>query len=323
MTHWVQAVREGNRRALAQMLTHIENGGERAHEALAALYPHAGHAHRIGVTGGAGTGKSTLVNALARALRQRGRTVGIVTVDPSSPFTGGALLGDRVRMRDLAGDPGVFIRSMASRGQLGGLAGATADVVTALDAAGFEVIVIETAGVGQGEVDIARAAHTTLVVEAPGLGDGVQAIKAGVLEIADILVLNKADLPGAAQAAGALQSALEPGADGLRTAGWMPPLVQTVATEGKGIDALLDAIDAHNAHLAQGGQFAVRERLRVEAEITRRLRDALLARVLDDIGAAEFEAAVGRVLAREEDPHAAVRRLLDGLSTPTPPGDGR
>ena len=183
----------------------MEDGGAEAHALLAALHPHTGRGHVIGITGTPGTGKSTLVNALAKAYRERGRTVGIIAVDPTSPFSGGALLGDRVRMRDLAGDPGVFIRSMATRGSLGGLARATADVVAVLDAAGFDRILVETVGVGQAEVDIAGAAHTTIVVEAPGLGDEVQAIKAGVLEIADLFAVNKADREGADHTVMALQ----------------------------------------------------------------------------------------------------------------------
>ena len=195
----------GNRRALARTISQVEDGGPTAHTLLAALYPHTGRGHVIGITGAPGTGKSTLVNALAKTYRAQGRTVGIIAVDPTSPFSGGALLGDRVRMRDLAGDPGIFIRSMATRGSLGGLARATADVISVLDAAGFDRILVETVGVGQAEVDIAGAAHTTIVVEAPGLGDEVQAIKAGVLEIADLFAVNKADREGADHTVMALQ----------------------------------------------------------------------------------------------------------------------
>ena len=195
----------GNRRALARTISLVEDGGPEARALLAALYPHTGRGHVIGITGAPGTGKSTLVNALAKAYRQQGRTVGIIAVDPTSPFSGGALLGDRVRMRDLAGDPGVFIRSMATRWSLGGLARTTADVIAVLDAAGFDRILVETVGVGQAEVDIAGAAHTTIVVEAPGMGDEVQAIKAGVLEIADLFAVNKADREGADHTVMALQ----------------------------------------------------------------------------------------------------------------------
>jgi LAO/AO transport system kinase len=197
-----QAVLSGDRLALARTLTQVENGTAEGISALSSLFPHTGKAHLVGVTGASGTGKSSLVNQLARYYRNPigdalPRRVGIVAVDPTSPFSGGAILGDRIRMRDLAGDPGVFIRSMATRGSLGGIASATASVAQVLDAAGYDLVLIETVGAGQSEVDIARLAHTTIVVEAPGLGDDIQAIKAGILEIADVLVVNKADLPGA------------------------------------------------------------------------------------------------------------------------------
>src|SRR5512143_3837995 len=203
------SVLNGDRLALARLLTQVENLTPDGRAALEVLFPHSGKAHLVGVTGAPGTGKSTLVNRLALHFRGLGRRVAIVAVDPSSPFSGGAVLGDRVRMKDLSGDTGVFIRSMASRGSLGGLARATAGMVQVMDAAGFEVIFIETVGAGQGEVDIARLAHTTLVVEAPGLGDDIQAIKAGILEIADILVINKADRPGVESTEKALRSMLE------------------------------------------------------------------------------------------------------------------
>ena len=196
----------GERLALARLLTLVENDTPKGRAALDYLYPHTGRAHLIGITGSPGTGKSSLVNQLAKSFRSAGvEKVAVIAVDPSSPFTGGALLGDRVRMRDLSGDPGVFIRSMASRGALGGLARSTASATQVLDAAGFEIILIETVGAGQSEIDIARLAHTVLVVEAPGLGDDIQAIKAGILEIADIMVVNKCDLPGAEQTARALK----------------------------------------------------------------------------------------------------------------------
>src|SRR5512143_3226631 len=247
------SVLDGDRFALARLLTQVENLTTEGRLALAALFPHSGKAHLIGVTGAPGTGKSTLVNRLALHYRGQHKRVAVVAVDPSSPFTGGAILGDRVRMRDLLGDPGVFIRSMASRGSLGGLAAATTGIVQALDAAGFEVILIETVGAGQAEIDIARLAHTTLVVEAPGLGDDIQAIKAGILEVADILVVNKADRPGVENTVKALKSTLElahparrlfrhhgmemaveapqkPGVDL-----WLPPILRTVSLDGTGI----------------------------------------------------------------------------------------
>ena len=209
-----EAILAGERLALARTLSQVENGTPEGRAALDALFPHTGRAHLVGVTGAPGTGKSSLVNQLARSYRQppagqTPRRVAVVAVDPTSPFTGGAILGDRIRMRDLAGDPGIFIRSMAARGSLGGLASATAALVQVFDAAGFDLILIETVGVGQAEVDIARLAHTTLVVEAPGMGDDIQAIKAGILEIADLLVINKADHPGVENTERALRGMLE------------------------------------------------------------------------------------------------------------------
>jgi LAO/AO transport system kinase len=302
----------GDRHALARLLTQIENAEVSAAEALAALFAQTGRAHVIGVTGAPGCGKSSLVNALARVLRRAGRTVAIVAVDPSSPFTGGALLGDRLRMRDLAGDPGVFIRSTASRGALGGLARTTADMAAALDAAGFEKILIETVGAGQAEVDIASTAQTVLVIEAPGLGDDVQAIKAGILEVADVLVVNKADQPNAENAVRALRGLIEMAAEGRaapETAGWKPPILQTVATEGRGAEELATAIEQHRDYLLSSGVMHTRERQRLRHELTARLRDLLLDKLVTRLGDGHFEMAVEKMLARELDPGSAARQL--------------
>ncbi|HVO70181.1 MAG TPA: methylmalonyl Co-A mutase-associated GTPase MeaB, partial [Aggregatilineaceae bacterium] len=243
----VQETLSGNRHALARLITWVENRAPQAQGALTLLYPHTGHAYLVGITGAPGTGKSTLVNALTRTLRARDHTVAIVAVDPTSPFSGGAVLGDRIRMGDLAGDRGVFIRSMANRGSLGGLAATTGDVISVLDAAGFDYMLIETVGAGQSEIDIARTAYTTIVVDAPGLGDDVQAIKAGILEIADIIVVNKADRPGVQNTVRALRAMLDLGhrlqavlhhglhRDTPPTAPiydtWTVPILETVATE--------------------------------------------------------------------------------------------
>jgi len=305
----VTQVLAGERRALARLISSIENDGPTARQALAALYPHTGRAHIVGITGAPGTGKSTLVNEMAKALRRRGQTVGIVAVDPSSPFSGGALLGDRVRMRDLAGDAGIFIRSMATRGSLGGLALATADVVKALDAAGFDVVLVETVGVGQAEVDVARTAHTVLVIEAPGLGDEVQAMKAGLMEIADVLVVNKADRPGAENTARALEVSLDLGRSHNEN-GWRPPVVKTIALDGTGVEELLDVAAAHRAYLRESGQWAARERRRVQSDLVRMLEQALLARLIERVGEATLESWVERVAARQADPYAAVEALL-------------
>jgi LAO/AO transport system kinase len=326
----VAALLAGNRRALARTISHIENSTDFARPLLAALYPRAGSAHILGITGAPGTGKSTLVNGLARAYRRRGLTVGIIAVDPTSPFSGGALLGDRVRMRDLAGDPGVFIRSMATRGSLGGLAQATADVVMTLDAAGFDRVVIETVGVGQSEVEIASTAHTTVVVEAPGLGDEVQAIKAGILEIADIFTVNKADRDGADRTVMALKMMLNLGAPQKHQVmhhvrllpvelpehtsnreAWMPPILKTIATQQQGIVELLDAVEAHRLYLEQSGNRQLRERLRAAASLRMILRDALLEQLLEDAGRENINQVVQAVAARQRDPYTAACQLID------------
>lgn len=324
----VEPLLAGNRRALARTISEVEDQTSGSRELLAALFPHTGRAHIVGVTGAPGTGKSTLVNALARAYRSASKTVGIIAVDPTSPFSGGALLGDRVRMRDLAGDAGVFIRSMATRGSLGGLARTTADVLMVLDAAGFDRILIETVGVGQAEIDIASAAHTTIVVEAPGLGDEVQAIKAGVLEIADVFAVNKADRDGADHTAMALQMMQglapapaahhrvggagvthpQPGAqiDG----GWLPPIVKTVAMRGEGVDTLCRWIDLHAEHLAATGQLGRREAARAASELDHILRDALLAELVRRLPPGHLAHLADSVAQREHDPYSAVDQLL-------------
>jgi LAO/AO transport system kinase len=322
----VENVLAGDRLALARLLSLIENQEAEGLEALADLYPRTGHAHMIGVTGAPGTGKSTLVNQLVRRLRlstpegeDASTKVGVVAVDPSSPFSGGAILGDRIRMRDLAGDPGVYVRSMASRGALGGLASTTGGVAQALDAAGFAVILIETVGAGQAEVDIARTAHTTVVVTAPGLGDEVQAIKAGILEIADILVVNKADLPGAENAMRALQAMLEMGCPGNssmsgeeRDVGpaWHVPVVCTISTEGEGFDTLLDSILQHRDYLHASGGWSVRERERQRAALDALIRETLVERFHESQPDGKFEEILEKVVERELSPWQAVRELL-------------
>lgn len=318
----------GNRRALARTITLVENDGPDAHVALAALYPHTGRAHILGVTGAPGTGKSTLVNALAKAYRRRGLTVGIVAVDPTSPFTGGALLGDRVRMRDLSGDPGIFIRSMATRGSLGGLAQATADVILALDAAGFQRVIVETVGVGQAEVDIASTAHTTVVVEAPGMGDEVQAIKAGVLEIADILVVNKADREGADKTMTALHMMLGMGTrqlshhgrtmtvagqDEAERAGWTPPILKTVALRDTGVEELVDAVEKHRAYLLESGEMQRREEDRARSTLIHILQAGVLRRLNSRVSSDQLHQLVAGVARRELDPYSAADQLLPAV----------
>ena len=311
----IQRLLTGDRRAIARLITIIENDGAEAQEALAALYPHTGRAHIVGVTGAPGTGKSTLVNELAKVYRKRDRTVGIIAVDPSSPFSGGALLGDRIRMRDLSGDPGIFIRSMATRGSLGGLARATADAVKVLDAAGYQTILVETVGAGQAEVDIAKAAHTTIVVEAPGLGDEIQAFKAGITEIADIFVVNKADREGADSAALALQmildldhrSHLSP-----QDPGWRPPICKTIALHGEGIGAVIEAVEEHAAYLRESGNLQQRERERIEGELRSIITQEMARSFFERLDEAQFDRLVDSIIRREIAPYSAAALLLKG-----------
>ncbi len=331
----VQKILDGNRLALARTLSEIENGSDKGQRALDELFPHTGHAHLIGITGAPGTGKSTLVNQLAHWYRhpagdRNPKTVGIVAVDPSSPFSGGAVLGDRVRMRDLAGDSGVFVRSMASRGSLGGLARSTSGMVQALDAAGYEIVIIETVGAGQAEVDIARLAHTTIVIEAPGLGDDIQAIKAGILEIADILVVNKADRPGAENAVRALQGMLDLSSTGkgfiqhhaqvmeltpppdirAKDEAWEPAVVQTIATTGSGIPQLGEEIARHQSYLQTSGDLLYKEKIRLKTEMDDLLKRALVSRWRESATAETYQKVLDKLVAREISPQQAVQILI-------------
>ncbi len=315
----------GSTRALARGLSWIEAGGERAEALVARVYPRTGRAHVVGLTGAPGSGKSTLARALALAARARGRTIGILAVDPSSPFSGGAILGDRIRMNDLALDPGVFIRSMATRGALGGLCRAAADGVDLLDAAGRDLILVETVGVGQDEVDVMRLAHTVVVVSVPGLGDDVQALKAGLLEIADVHVVNKADREGADRTLAELRSMLTllppsesptAGPDGAPTANqWIPPVLGVSAAREEGIEPLLDGLDGHMAHLKTSGELDRRWRRMVGARVLK-IAQELVARSLARPAAADAD--VERVARRELSPHACARLLLARLGERTP-----
>lgn len=340
------SILEGNRLALARLLTKVENDLPEGRTTLAELFPHTGRAHLIGVTGAPGTGKSSLVNQLALHYRRNeDKRIAIIAVDPSSPFTGGAVLGDRVRMRDLSGDDGIFIRSMASRGSVGGIAQSTASLAQVFDAAGFDIIIIETVGAGQSEVDVARLAHTTIVVEAPGLGDDIQAIKAGILEIADILVINKADRPGVENTERALRSTLElahptkrvsrhhgrttsanvtpskTGPDSSNPARadshkpmWIPPINKTVSTEGRGFRELAESIARHVEYLHQSGGWTARDRARLESELEMALREALISRFRESVQKKEYEKIVEQVLNRNISPYEAVDALLNGSS---------
>lgn len=306
MDQLLQDALSGHRRALARLISIVEEGNAQAQEAIALLYPRTGRAHAVGITGPPGSGKSTLVAELALEYRHRDLTVGIVAVDPTSAFSGGALLGDRVRMRALSGDPGIFVRSMASRGSLGGLARGTADAVRALDACGYQRVLVETVGAGQIELDVARTAHTIVVVQVPGMGDEIQALKAGILEIADILVVNKADRPGADRTVATLRAMLDP----VRDRGWRPPVVKTIATNGVGTAQVVDAIERHVAYLHESDEIRKQERACIAREFRDILRVELFQRWLADVGEDEIEQTIDRLVARQTDPYTAARELL-------------
>ncbi len=304
----VSRARAGDPRAVARLISLVEDDSPLLREVMAALAPHAGHAHIIGITGSPGVGKSTSTNALVTELRKVDKRVGVLAVDPSSPFSGGALLGDRVRMQDHALDQDVYIRSMASRGHLGGLAWTTPQALRVLDAAGCDVILIETVGVGQSEVEVAGLADTTLVLLAPGMGDGIQAAKAGILEIGDLYVVNKADRDGADQVRRDLRSMLAL-ADRQEGA-WRPPIVATIAAKSQGLDEVVTEIDRHLDWLTESGELAKRRTRRARDEIEAIAVTALRARWGDVHGRSELDELAAAVVAGESDPYAAADVLL-------------
>ncbi|HVX17571.1 MAG TPA: methylmalonyl Co-A mutase-associated GTPase MeaB [Acidimicrobiales bacterium] len=303
------AARDGDRRALAQLLTMVERGGDHARAAALAAQEHRGEGYTVGLTGAPGSGKSTLASALVHVLRRDDRRVAVLAIDPSSPFSGGALLGDRIRMGDHDLDPGVFIRSMATRGHLGGLALAVPEAVRLLTAAGFELVLLETVGVGQVEVEVAGTADTTVVVLNPGWGDRVQANKAGLMEIADVFVVNKADRDGATKTRRDLAGLLKLRDD---TDGWRPPVLATVGTTGEGVEELCVALAAHRTFLEASGQLAARRRRRGRDELRSVLVERLRSRAEAVLGAEGVAAVEAALDAGEIDPYTAADRLLDG-----------
>jgi LAO/AO transport system kinase len=304
----VARAREGEHRAVARLVSMVEDGSPQLREVMAALSGHTGHAQVVGITGSPGVGKSTTTNALVAELRRAGKRVGVLAVDPSSPFSGGALLGDRVRMQDHATDPGVFIRSMASRGHLGGLSWTTPQALRVLDAAGCHVVIVETVGVGQSEVEIAGLADTTVVLMAPGLGDGIQAAKAGILEIGDVYVVNKADRDGAEQVRRELRSMVALGER--PEGGWKPPVVLTVAQSGRGLDELVVELDRHRAWLEESGELTRRRVRRAREEIEAIAVAALRNRWEGVSGHDALDSLAEAVVAGERDPYAAADELV-------------
>lgn len=309
----VERLLNGDRRALARMVTLIENNTPNARRFLAELHQHAGKAHIVGVTGAPGAGKSTLVTRLVRELRRRERKVGVVAIDPTSPFTGGAILGDRIRMMELAGDPNVFIRSMASRGSLGGLSASTRDVVRAMDAAGYDPIIIETVGTGQAEVEVMRTAQTVLVVSAPGMGDEVQAIKAGILEIADIFVVSKGDKPGADQTVAELAMLLS--LDPMRRTHdksklyWRIPVLKTSAIKDQGIPQVVDAMEQHRTYLLESDMITTRAQRQVRSEVQALVLHSVVEALKATTTEEEWQQLVTAITNRERDPYSVAQEL--------------
>ena len=314
VTALVDSARAGSPRAVARLISLVEDGHPALREVMAALAPHSGSAHVIGLTGSPGVGKSTTTTALVGAFRERGLRIGVLAVDPSSPFSGGALLGDRVRMQDHALDPEVYIRSMASRGHLGGLSWTTPQAIRVLDAAGCDVVLVETVGVGQSEVEIAGLADTSVVLLAPGMGDGIQAAKAGILEIGDVFVVNKSDRDGADATVRDLRHMISLG-DRSEPGLWRPPVVKTVASQRVGLLEVMEALDKHHAHVSANGELDRRRERRAAEEIESIALASLRARFGHLTGHEGLPALARQVVAGETDPFAAADRLLDHLDT--------
>jgi len=302
----ISALRSGDARALARAISAVENRARGWSDLLKALFPYTGRARVLGLTGAPGAGKSTLVDQLARVYRRQDKTVGIIAVDPTSPYTGGAILGDRIRMQEHFSDPGIYIRSMATRGSLGGLARTTADAASVLDASGRDVILVETVGVGQDEVDIVRLADITVVILVPGMGDDVQSIKAGIMEIADIFVINKSDRDGAERVEReirALQSLA------VRQDGWTPPIVKTVASEGKGVDELASAIAEYEAYLQKESRALKKSVENWQERLVEMLRDAMLEKARAQLGDGSIQKLAVEVAEHRRDPYSLIEEI--------------
>jgi LAO/AO transport system kinase len=315
-TSLAEKVIKGNVRATAQLIRRIDDGDRDVFEDLAVLYKHSGKAHILGFTGSPGVGKSTLVDKVVTRYREDGKTVGILAIDPTSPFTGGAILGDRIRMQKHFLDEGVFIRSMATRGKFGGLTRSTADAIVVLDAMGKDVIVVETVGVGQDEVDIANSAHTTVLVTIPGMGDDIQAIKAGLMEIGDIFVVNKADREGAGKTIRELNFMLQLSSDRYLASGWFPPVLDTIASSNEGIDHLYHTINRHREHLLDccRDEFVRKEELRVRNQLMDLLKEGLLEEAFQRLGGVEgLNGFVKEIVDRNRDPYGVTAELLRKL----------
>ncbi|NJE04942.1 methylmalonyl Co-A mutase-associated GTPase MeaB [Thermococcus sp. M36] len=307
----VERMLKGDKRATARLITLVENDEEKAREIIRKIYPHTGNAYIVGITGPPGAGKSTLLDKLIRVVREEGKVVGVIAIDPTSPFTGGALLGDRIRMQRHSTDPGVFIRSMATRGSLGGLAKATNDAIKVLDAYGCDIIFVETVGVGQIEIDIVKTADTVVLVTVPGLGDDIQAIKAGLMEIADVFVINKADKEGADAAYFELNMMLDLEKERWEKRGWRPPIIETVATTMRGIRDLWGAISNHRDFLNRSGEVERKRRFRAEEEVKTIVSGRIARMIGEKLDDEEVASLIDRIVRREIDPYSAADLVLE------------
>ncbi|NJE77034.1 methylmalonyl Co-A mutase-associated GTPase MeaB [Thermococcus sp. ES12] len=307
----IERMLNGDKRATARLITLVENDEEKAREIISRIYPHTGNAYIVGITGPPGAGKSTLLDKLIRVAREEGKVVGVIAIDPTSPFTGGALLGDRIRMQRHSTDPGVFIRSMATRGSLGGLAKATSDAIKVLDAYGCDVIFVETVGVGQIEIDIVKTADTVVLVTVPGLGDDVQAIKAGLMEIADIFVINKADKEGADATYFELNLMLDLEKERWEKRGWRPPIVETVATTMRGIRDLWEAIKEHHEFLERSGEIERKRKFRAEEEVKTIVSGKIARMISERLDEEDVASLIEKIVMREIDPYSAADLVLE------------